>query len=95
MIDKILFLMLQDALPATDGGKMGIFYPIKYFAKYCDVSMAFPVVTTPEGAEGIGADKHILQIANSDEDYANKVIELIKNSEKNYQVGKKFQKIYY
>lgn len=41
--NKILFLMLQDALPATDGGKIGIFYPIKYFAKYCEVYMALPV----------------------------------------------------
>ena len=56
------------------------------------MSMGIPVITTPEGAEGIGADKHILQIANSDEDYANKVIELIKNSEKNYQIGKNSRK---
>lgn len=41
--NKILFLMLQDALPPTDGGKIGIFYPIKYFAKYCEVYMALPV----------------------------------------------------
>lgn len=52
------------------------------------MSMGIPVVTTPEGAEGIGASEDILAVVNSDEDYANKVIELMKNSEKNYQIGR-------
>lgn len=52
------------------------------------MAMGIPVLTTPEGAEGIGANEDILEVANSDEDYANKVIELIKNNEKNYQIGK-------
>ena len=56
------------------------------------MSMGIPVITTPEGAEGIGADKHILQNAYSDEDYANKVRVLIKKSEKNYQIGKNSRK---
>ena len=52
------------------------------------MAMGIPVLTTPEGAEGIGVSEEVLEVANSDEDYANKVIELIKNNEKNYQIGK-------
>ena len=37
--------------------------------------MAIPVVTTPEGAEGIGAEESILAVAKNNEDYAKKVIE--------------------
>ncbi len=43
------------------------------------MSIGIPVVTTPEGAEGIGASEDILSVANSDEEYAQKVINLIQN----------------
>lgn len=43
------------------------------------MSMEIPVVTTPEGAEGVGADEDILQVALNDEDYAKKVINLMKD----------------
>lgn len=45
------------------------------------MSMGIPVVTTPEGFEGINADKSVLQLANNNEEYAKKVIEIIKNPE--------------
>lgn len=45
------------------------------------MSMGIPVVTTPEGAEGIGASEDILGIANTDEEYAQKVISLIQNEQ--------------
>ena len=44
--------------------------------------MGIPVVTTPEGAEGIGADKKTLQVAYTNEEYTQKVIELLKDSKK-------------
>lgn len=43
------------------------------------MSMGIPVVTTPEGFEGIGADKTILRVAKNPEEYAQKVIEIMKN----------------
>ena len=46
------------------------------------MSMGIPVVTTPEGAEGIGADKKTLQVAYTNEEYTQKVIELLKVSKK-------------
>ena len=53
------------------------------------MSMNIPVVTTPEGAEGIGASKDILSVANSDEDFALKVIDLMQNNSKIYQISNK------
>lgn len=53
------------------------------------MSMGIPVVTTPEGAEGIGADEDILAVAISDEDYAQKVIDLMKNPQKQKSIGYK------
>lgn len=43
------------------------------------MSMGIPVVTTPEGAEGIGADENILKVAISEKDFAKKVIDIIKD----------------
>ena len=45
------------------------------------MSMGIPVVTTPEGAEGIYADENQLQIAGSDEEFAMKIINLMLNPE--------------
>ena len=53
------------------------------------MSMGIPVVTTIEGSEGIGANENILSVAKSNEDYAQKVIELIKNEEKCRLTGQK------
>lgn len=53
------------------------------------MAMGIPVVTTPEGAEGIGVNEEVLEVANSDEEYARKVIELIKNEQKSYEISKK------
>ena len=43
------------------------------------MSMGIPIVTTKESAAGVEAPTNILLIANSNEDYANKVIELMNN----------------
>ncbi len=43
------------------------------------MSMGIPVVTTLEGAEGIETNEDILYVARSEQDYAQKVIQLIKN----------------
>lgn len=52
------------------------------------MSIGIPVVTTPEGAEGIGADENILAVAKNSEEYASKVIELMKDSQKQKKIGK-------
>lgn len=56
------------------------------------MSMGIPVVTTPEGAEGIGAEENILAVAKSNEDYAQKVISLMYNSDLNNEIGCKSRK---
>lgn len=53
------------------------------------MSMVIPVVTTPEGAEGIGADKEILNVASSNNEYAKKVIALMKDDDLNMKIPKK------
>lgn len=52
------------------------------------MSMGIPVVTTPEGAEGINAGEDILRVAKTNEEYAAKVIELMKNQELNKNIAK-------
>ena len=52
------------------------------------MSMGIPVVTTPEGYEGIDAPKEILPIASSNEDYAEKVIEIMRNNELRNSISK-------
>ena len=53
------------------------------------MSMEIPVVTTPEGAEGIGAEESILAIAKTNEEYAQKVIALLRNEAQNKEIGQK------
>lgn len=53
------------------------------------MSMGIPVVTTPEGAEGIGANENILAVAKNNEDYAKKVIELMQNKQIQKEVSVK------
>lgn len=53
------------------------------------MSMGIPVVTTPEGAEGINADKSILAVAKSNEEYAQKVIALLRDEAQNKEIGQK------
>ena len=40
---KLLYLASQNSFPPSDGGKIETFYPAKYFSKYFDVTMAFPI----------------------------------------------------
>ena len=45
------------------------------------MSMGIPVVTTPEGYEGIGANENLLRIAKTPDEYARKVVEIMQNDE--------------
>ena len=57
------------------------------------MAMEMPVVTTPEGAEGINADENILTVAKTNEEYAQKVIHLLQNDclqEKNGKQSRDF-----
>ena len=56
------------------------------------MSMGIPTVTTAEGAEGINAEEDILQIANNNEDYANKVLKLLKDNNFNKEISSKSRK---
>lgn len=53
------------------------------------MSMSIPVVTTKEGAEGIGASETILAVAKSNEEYAQKVVNLLKNMDLQQEIGEK------
>lgn len=52
------------------------------------MSMEIPVVTTPEGAEGIGASEDLLGVANSDQEYVQKIVQLLKNDFLQKDIGK-------
>ncbi len=52
------------------------------------MSMGIPVVTTPEGAEGIDTSEDILKVAKSEEEYAQKVISLIQNEQTCIKIAK-------
>ncbi len=51
------------------------------------MAMGIPVLTTPEGAEGIGANEDILEVANSDEEYAKKVIQIMQDEFLQKEIG--------
>ncbi len=53
------------------------------------MSMGIPVITTPEGAEGIGADENILKVAKTEEEYARQVILLMQNNNLQNEIGYK------
>lgn len=53
------------------------------------MAMGIPVVTTIEGAEGITDDESILSIAKSDNDYANKVVKLLRDKEMSSSLAEK------
>lgn len=48
MIDKILCIAPQCPLPCIDGGKIGIFYPLKYLAQKLNVFFTTPVLNINE-----------------------------------------------
>ena len=51
------------------------------------MSMGIPVVTTPEGAEGINASEDILSVANSNEEYVQKVIQIMQDESLRKKIG--------
>ncbi len=53
------------------------------------MSMGLAVVTTPEGAEGIGAPGDILTVAQNKEDFASKVAELFNNEDLRNEIAVK------
>lgn len=56
------------------------------------MSMGIPVVTTPEGAEGIDASEEDILIARSDEEMANSVLDLMNNPQKRELYSKNSRK---
>lgn len=53
------------------------------------MAMGLPVVTTTAGAEGISFDENILKIADTEEDFAQKVCELLKNENLRQEMSKR------
>lgn len=53
------------------------------------MAMGIPVVTTPEGAEGIGADEKILTVAKTAEEYARQVIQIMLDNTLQKEIGYK------
>lgn len=53
------------------------------------MSMEIPVITTPEGAEGINATPDLLRVAYSDKDYAKKVLEIMTNNQLSKKLSSK------
>lgn len=53
------------------------------------MSMGIPIVTTPESAEGVWKDKSILSVGENYEDYAQKVIKLLKDDNFRSEISKK------
>ncbi len=56
------------------------------------MAMGIPVVTTPEGAEGIGADENILKVAVSNKEFAQKVIDIMKSNDMQKEISTKSRK---
>lgn len=40
---KMLYIAPQNSLPYSDGGKIELFFPAKYFLKYFNLTIAFPI----------------------------------------------------
>lgn len=79
--NKLLFLAPQNPYPSTDGGKISIYYPVKYLSKYFEIYFITPVKYMDEKTkiaikhfEGLGV-KYIPVIKNTDD----KIIDLFKN----------------
>ena len=45
---KLLYLAPQNPYPPIDGGKIGIYYPAVYLARYFDVTLVFPTFESKE-----------------------------------------------
>jgi glycosyltransferase involved in cell wall biosynthesis len=81
MKPKLLFLAPQNPYPPIDGGKIGIYYPIKYLSKFFDIYFITPVKQLDENVDR--AIKHFQNIEvkylpvikNTDD----KIIDLFKN----------------
>lgn len=56
------------------------------------MAMGIPVLSTPEGAEGIGADENILKVAVSNKEFAQKVIDIMKNNDVQKEISTKSRK---
>ena len=56
------------------------------------MAMGIPVVSTPEGAEGIGADENILKVAVSNKEFSQKVIDIMENNVMQKEISTKSRK---
>jgi glycosyltransferase involved in cell wall biosynthesis len=81
MKPKLLFLAPQNPYPPIDGGKIGIYYPVKYLSKFFDIYFITPVKQFDESADRAIRHfqnievKYLPVVKNTDD----KVIDLFKN----------------
>jgi glycosyltransferase involved in cell wall biosynthesis len=94
MKPKLLFLAPQNPYPPIDGGKIGIYYPVKYLSKFFEIFFITPVKQLDENVDR--AIKHFqsievkyLPVVKNTED---KIIDLFKNVF--YEVPFKWYKYY-
>lgn len=81
MKPKLLFLAPQNPYPPIDGGKIGIYYPVKYLSKYFEVYFVTPVKIIDERVRY--AIKHFeclgIKYFPVEKDTDDNIYELIKN----------------
>jgi glycosyltransferase involved in cell wall biosynthesis len=81
MKPKLLFLAPQNPYPPIDGGKIGIYYPVKYLSKFFDIYFITPVKQLDENVDRAIRHfqnievKYLPVVKNTDD----KVIDLFKN----------------
>jgi len=81
MKPKLLFLAPQNPYPPIDGGKIGIYYPIKYLSKFFDIYFITPVKQLDENVDRAIRHfqnievKYLPVVRNTDD----KIIDLFKN----------------
>jgi hypothetical protein len=79
---KILFLSPQNPYPPIDGGKIGIYYPVKYLSRFFEIYFITPVKQLDKNV-----DKAIKHFQNIEVKYLpvvkntdDKIIDLLKNA---------------
>ncbi len=81
MKPKLLFLAPQNPYPPIDGGKIGIYYPVKYLSKFFDIYFITPVKQLDENVDRAIRHfqnievKYLPVVKNTDD----KIIDLFKN----------------
>jgi len=94
MKPKLLFLAPQNPYPPIDGGKIGIYYPVKYLSKFFEIFFITPVKQLDENVDRAikyfqSIEVKYLPVVKNTED---KIIDLFKNVF--YEVPFKWYKYY-